>query len=101
MNETLGHCSVDSSTVSVFTARVACTIQVWVVSRLYEDTRERASTQTQITLDRDKCMVHLGTPLPMDSPIDVEMQPGQTLYATTYSLSRIGYSVRIKEQASG
>lgn len=96
MNETLGSCAVDSSTVEVYTARVPLTIQVWVVSRLYEDTRERASTQTQITLDKSKCMVHLGTPLPMDHPVDVEMQPGQTLYATTYSLSRIGYSIRLK-----
>lgn len=98
MSETLGSCSVDSSTNEVYTARVPTILQVWVVSKLYEDTRERASTQTQITLDKSKCSVHQGVPLPMDHPVDIQLKPGQTLYATTYSLSRVGYSAKELER---
>lgn len=92
-DQKLGRLYVTSAPEAVYTAVGKCILKVWANSKLYTDQQAENATVVMVGFSQEELDVYDGIFLPFDRPIDVQLDPGETLYAITFNKAFVGYSV--------
>lgn len=76
----------------VYSASGPCVVTIWCLPNLEVEQDEKEEfSHVYVGTSMDTATVELGTPLPEDHPVDIPLEAGETLYASTTDYAYLGY----------
>jgi len=87
----IGRQFIRSRTTRVFTAKSPCLVHIWCGD--YVDSNDIPATDVFWELEKDKCSLAEGVPLPLATTIPVALAKGESIWAVTEDVALVGWSV--------